>query len=189
MGKASVKVEHFQDAMICGECNKAKPCGCKNKCNKCKSKKPCDCDNIENSNWNMRSQEEKECPPCKEPDPTKWVLKTSVPPCPAMPDMSKYMLKTECPPIPDMSKYTLKTSIPSCPPCIATCSKPCKIGECPPCPRARCPVVNCPEPKPCPACPTAMCSPCPEPDIKCKASYESGPAVRPMLASTKTFGY
>lgn len=132
---------------------------------------------------------QKPCAPCPEPDPSKWVLKASVPPCPPMPDMSKYMLKTECPPQPDMSKYVLKTSVPKCPPCISTCSKPCKIGECPPCPRPRCPVVKCPEPKACPACPAAMCAPCPEPDIKCKAAYTPGTPVRPMLASTSTFGF
>lgn len=132
------------------------------------------------------------CPPCAtcpEPDPSKWVLKASVPPCPPMPDMSKYMLKTECPPQPDMSKYVLKTSVPKCPPCISTCSKPCKIGECPPCPRPRCPTVKCPEPKACPACPASMCAPCPEPDIKCKAAYVPSTPVRPMLASTSTFGF
>lgn len=129
------------------------------------------------------------CPPCMEPDPSKWVLKATVPPCPPMPDMSKYMLKTECPPQPDMSKYVLKTSVPNCPPCISTCSKPCKIGECPPCPRPRCPIVQCPEPKACPACPAAMCAPCPQPDIRCKADYKPGEPVRPMLASTNTFGF
>jgi hypothetical protein len=129
------------------------------------------------------------CPPCPEPDPSKWVLKSTVPPCPPMPDMSKYMLKTECPPIPDMSKYVLKSSVPQCPPCISTCSKPCKIGECPPCPRPRCPVVRCPEPKACPACPAAQCAPCPEPKIKCNAAYEPSTPVRPMLASTSTFGF
>lgn len=129
------------------------------------------------------------CAPCAEPDPSKWVLKASVPPCPPMPEMSKYMLKTECPPQPDMSKYVLKSSVPKCPPCISTCSKPCKIGECPPCPRPRCPIVKCPEPRACPACPESRCAPCPEPDIKCKASYEPGNPVRPMLASTSTFGF
>jgi len=124
-----------------------------------------------------------------DPDPSKWVLKATVPPCPPMPDMSKYMLKSECPPQPDMSKYVLKSSVPHCPPCISTCSKPCKIGECPPCPRPRCPVVNCPEPKACPACPAAQCAPCPEPRIKCNAAYEPSTPVRPMLASTATFGF
>jgi hypothetical protein len=126
---------------------------------------------------------------CPEPDPSKWVLKTTVPPCPPLPDMSKYMLKTECPPQPDMSKYVLKTSVPACPPCISTCSKPCKIGECPPCPRPRCPTVKCPEPKACPACPAVAVQPCPEPKVQCKAQYESHDSVRPMLSSTRTFGF
>jgi hypothetical protein len=126
---------------------------------------------------------------CPEPDPSKWVLKATVSPCPPLPDMSKYMLKTECPPQPDMSKYILKSSVPACPPCISTCSKPCKIGECPPCPRARCPTVKCPEPKACPACPAVSCPACDEPKIQCKAQYETSDTVRPMLASTKTFGF
>jgi hypothetical protein len=126
--------------------------------------------------------------PCPSPDPSKWVLRATIPPCPPQPDLSKYMLKTECPPLPDMSKYVLKSSVPKCPPCISTCSKPCKIGECPACPRPRCPVVKCPDPKACPACPAAQCAPCPEPNIRCKADYQPGP-VRPMLASTNTFGF
>lgn len=126
---------------------------------------------------------------CPSPDPSKWVLKATVPPCPPMPDMTKYMLKTECPPQPDMSKYVLKSSVPNCPPCISTCNKPCKIGECPPCPRPRCPIVQCPEPKSCPACPAAYCKPCPEPRVQCKAAYEPAQPVRPMLSSTSTFGF
>ena len=131
------------------------------------------------------------CPaqaPCPVPDATKYVLKSTVPPCPAMPDMSRYMLKTECPASPDMSKYVLKSSVPKCPPCISTCSKPCKIGECPPCPRPRCPVANCPDPKPCPACPDVQVAACPEPRVQCKAQYEPENKVRPMLASTAAFG-
>jgi hypothetical protein len=126
---------------------------------------------------------------CPEPDPSKWVLKATVPPCPPLPDMSKYMLKTECPPQPDMSKYVLKTSVPACPPCISTCSKPCKIGSCPPCPRPRCPTVKCPEPKACPACPAVSCPPCEEPRVQCRAEYETTSQVRPMLSSTRTFGF
>jgi hypothetical protein len=151
-------------------------------CDRCAKPRPCPCPVPERPKVTP-------CPTCPEPDPSKWVLKASVPPCPPMPDMSKYMLKTECPPLPDMSKYVLKSSVPQCPPCISTCSKPCKIGECPPCPRPRCPVVRCPEPKSCPACPAAMCAPCPEPNIKCKADYAPGAPVRPMLASTSTFGF
>lgn len=156
-------------------------------CPRCEMKTPCGCPKRGPSGSDGSNGQA--CPPCHEPDPSKWVLKSTVPPCPPMPDMSKYMLKTECPPQPDMSKYTLKSSVPNCPPCISTCSKPCKIGDCPPCPRPRCPVVQCPEPKACPACPAAMCAPCPEPNIKCKAAYEPRDPVRPMLASTSTFGF
>lgn len=127
--------------------------------------------------------------PCPSPDPTKWVLRSTIPPCPGSPDLSKYMLKTECPALPDMSNYVLKSSVPKCPPCIAGCSKPCKIGDCPPCPRPRCPIVQCPDPKPCPACPTVQCQPCPEPKVQCKADYQPNSQVRPMLASTSAFGF
>lgn len=166
----------------CDRCKKARPCGCPPvpaaaaPC--CGRPKPCGCPPNGLPN----------CPACPLPDPSKWVLKSTVPACPPLPDMSKYMLKTECPPLPDMSKYVLKSSVPKCPPCISTCSKPCKIGECPPCPRPRCPVVKCPEPKACPACPVASCAPCPEPNIQCKADYQNY-NVRPMLASTNTFGF
>ncbi len=123
------------------------------------------------------------------PDASKWVLRSTIPPCPPQPDMTRYMLKTECPPQPDMSKYVLKSSVPACPPCISTCSKPCKIGQCPPCPRARCPSVKCPDPKPCPACPNISVEACPEPNVQCNAKYESVNNVRPMLANTSTYGY
>jgi len=196
-------VENFEGGR-CITCNKARPCGCKSEsekerengyCNRCKNTRPCGCSGI-GSELSSRMSELGSigtkpivCPPCEKPDMSKWILKTSVPPCPPVPDMSRYMLKTECPPQPDMSKYVLKSSVPKCPPCISTCSKPCKIGECPPCPRPRCPTVQCPEPKACPACPAATCEPCPEPAIQCNAKYEPRAAVRPMLASTSTFGF
>lgn len=172
--------EGFQNEEgTCGRCRKPSPCGCP--CDSCGKPKPsCSC--------KPQQFGDAGCPACPLPDPSKWVLKSTIPPCPAMPDMSKYMLKTECPPLPDMSKYVLKSSVPKCPPCISTCSKPCKIGECPACPRPRCPVVKCPEPKACPACPAASCAPCPEPNIQCKADYQKS-NVRPMLASTSTFGF
>lgn len=193
-GGRRVAVEKFQN-QACNKCNKPSPCGCPFRklkpCFKCGKPNPCGCRMDKYAPGSDEGFDGKcaPCAPCAEPDHTKWVLKASVPPCPPRPDMSKYMLKTECPPHPDMSKYVLKTSVPKCPPCISTCSKPCKIGECPPCPRPRCPVVKCPEPRSCPACPEARCEPCPEPDIKCKASYEPGTPVRPMLASTSTFGF
>ena len=178
---AAKPVDHFANGE-CDRCKAPKPCGCPPPaaplCSCGKPKGSCGCPSSGAPN----------CPTCPLPDPSKWVLKSTVPSCPPLPDMSKYMLKTECPPLPDMSKYVLKSSVPKCPPCISTCSKPCKIGECPPCPRPRCPVVKCPEPRACPACPAASCAPCPEPNIQCKADYQSN-NVRPMLASTSTFGF
>lgn len=122
---------------------------------------------------------------CPQIDWSKYVLKASIPPCPPQPDMSRYMLKTECPAPPDMSKYILKSAVPPCPPCISTCNKPCKIGECPPCPRPRCPVVQCPEPKPCPPCAPVEPPRCPEPTVTCKANYEPEEPwlVRPLLST------
>jgi hypothetical protein len=183
VGRNSRKsVENFQNGN-CSICQRPSPCGCKPECNRCNKPRPCDCPDKKGR------EPVKFCPPCEQPDMSKWIQKSSVPPCPPVPDMSRYMLKTECPPQPDMSKYVLKSSVPKCPPCISTCSKPCKIGECPPCPRPRCPTVQCPEPKACPACPAAVCEPCPEPAIQCNAKYEPKTAVRPMLASTSVFGF
>jgi hypothetical protein len=125
------------------------------------------------------------CDKCPKIDWSKYILKASIPPCPPQPDMSRYMLKTECPAPPDMSRYILKSAVPPCPPCISTCNKPCKIGECPPCPRPRCPVVTCPEPKSCPPCAPVEPPRCPEPKVHCKANYEPEEPwmVRPLLAS------
>lgn len=157
--------------------------GASNNCGTCKKKTPCGC--AANTKQVVLT-----CP--QMPDMSKYVLKATVPPCPSLPDLSKYMLKTECPPYPDMSKYVLKSSVPKCPPCIASCSKPCKIGTCPPCPRPRCPVVKCPEPRSCQPCPTVF-GHCPEPNVSCKTSFADAGSgsgqVRPMLASTANFGY
>jgi hypothetical protein len=51
------------------------------------------------------------------PDLSKFVLKSSIPPCDPKPDMSKYVLRSSIPPMPDMEKYVLKTSVPACPRC------------------------------------------------------------------------
>ncbi len=105
------------------------------------------------------------------------------PPCPAMPDMSQYMLKSECPPTPDLSKYVLKSSVPKPQPIIvdnSACRK--EGGECPPCPRARCPEVKCPAPTKCPPpapCPRPVCPP---QVVKCKAEQSYEDRVRPFLA-------
>jgi hypothetical protein len=132
------------------------------------------------------------CPPCREPDMSKYVLKATVPPCPSCPDMSQYMLKTECPPTPDLSKYVLKSSVPRPQPIIID-SSACKKegGECPPCPRPRCPEVKCPPPTKCPPpapCPRPVCPP---QVVKCKAEDAVSQTVRPFLAplSMPGFGY
>jgi hypothetical protein len=130
------------------------------------------------------------CPPCREPDMSKYVLKATIPPCPTCPDMSQYMLKTECPPVPDLSKYVLKSSIPKQAPVILDCSK-CKKpgGECPPCPRARCPDVKCPEPTKCPPCAPCARATCPPAVVKCKAQEMPSSTVRPYLAPLNFSGF
>ena len=169
-------------------------------CTRCGTR-PCACTLGRNSDKDdkecKRSDNEYKCPSCPkcppQPDLSKYVLRTSVPPCPAMPDMSKYILKSEVPPLPDMSRYVLKSSIPKCPPCISSCSKPCSIGECPPCPRPRCPV-----PAPCPRttcapCPVVQPMRCPEPDVSCKPvlNYNAiqDTPVRPVMASLGSFNF
>ena len=141
-----------------------------------KSRDSCGCD---------RDHDHPDRRSCPQIDWSKYILKASIPPCPPLPDMSRYMLKTECPSPPDMSKYILKSAVPPCPPCISTCNKPCKIGECPPCPRPRCPTVECPEPKPCAPCAAVEPPRCPEPHVTCKARYEPEEPwmVRPLLST------
>jgi len=51
------------------------------------------------------------------PDMSKYVLKTEIPSCPKVPSPDKYILKTQvpvCSPPVDLSKYMLKTEIPPC---------------------------------------------------------------------------
>ena len=128
------------------------------------------------------------CPPA--PDMSKFVLKSSIPPCPQCPDMSSYMLKTECPPVPDLSHYVLKSSIPKSEPIIidnSSCRKDC--GECPPCPRPRCPDVHCPPPTRCPACPPCARKKCPDKVVKCKTEDTDNEQVRPYLTPLSIAGF
>lgn len=165
-------MEGFEDVSsdkTCQSCGRRNPCGCN---------KP-------------SPAPRPTCPPCKEPDLSKYVLKATIPPCPQCPDMSQYMLKTECPPVPDLSQYVLKSSIPKQQPVILDCSKCNKPkGECPPCPRARCPEVKCPEPTKCPPCAPCPRQTCPPAVVKCKAEDATPQTVRPFLAplSFSTFG-
>ena len=149
------------------------------KCNSCSRPCPCNC-----------PRPRPVCPPCREPDLSKYVLKSTIPPCPPQPDLSKYMLKTECPPVPDLSNYVLKSSIPKPQPVILDCTKCNKpSGECPPCPRPRCPEVKCPPPTKCPApapCPRQVCPPT---VVKCKAEDAPIQQVRPYLAPLSVTGF
>jgi len=129
------------------------------------------------------------CPPV--PDLSKYVLKTSIPPPPTCPEMTNYMLKSECPPVPDLSQYVLKSSIPKQQPIIIDTSEDVKskCGDCPPCPRPRCPEVKCPPPTVCPAaapCPRAVC---PQTTVKCKAEEVDSSPVRPFLAPLGMSGF
>jgi hypothetical protein len=124
-------------------------------------------------------------PECKQPDMSKYVLKSTIPPCPTCPDLSNYILKSECPPVPDLSNYVLKSSIPKQNPILLDCSKCHKPkGECPPCPRARCPEVKCPPPTKCPACAPCPRSTCPPAVLKVKAEQvvpSEQQLIRPYL--------
>jgi hypothetical protein len=130
------------------------------------------------------------CPPCAKPDLSKYILKSSIPAPTRCPDLSNYMLKTECPPVADLSKYVLKSSIPKQQPVIidnSSCKK--EAGECPPCPRARCPEVKCPAPTVCPApapCPRSVCPP---QTVKCKAESADQSTVRPFMVPLSMGGF
>ena len=143
-------------------------------CSSCGSNYPC----------SDHPQATGQCPMCPAyPDMSKYVLKSSIPPAPSCPDMSQYMLKTECPPVPDLSHYVLKSSVPKPQPIIVD-SSACKgqCGECPPCPRPRCPDVKCPAPTICPKpapCPRTVC---PTPVMNCKTEVLDQSPVRPFLA-------
>ena len=158
--------EGFQDYGVrCDSCGKDSPCNCP----KPNPRAICPA-----------------CPDCRQPDMSKYVLKSSIPPCPSCPDLSNYILKRECPPVPELSNYVLKSSIPKQNPVILDCSKCQKAkGDCPPCPRARCPEVKCPPATKCPACAPCPRTTCPPAVVKCKAE-EVIPAdqqlVRPYMA-------
>lgn len=129
------------------------------------------------------------CPPV--PDLSKYVLKTSIPPCAASPDMNNYMLKSECPPVPDLSQYVLKSSVPKQQPIIIDTSedRKGKCGDCPPCPRPRCPEVRCPPATVCPAPPPCPRAVCPQTTVKCKSEEIDSTPVRPFLAPLGVSGF
>jgi len=167
--------EGFEDYDECGTCGNPSPCGCS---------KP---------RRRIRSPSHSSSVPanCKQPDMNKYVLKSSIPPCAAVPDLSNYILKSECPPVPDLSNYVLKSSIPKQSPVILDCSKCQKgSGECPPCPRPRCPEVTCPTATKCAPCAPCPSMKCPPAVVKCKAedAINDSP-VRPYMAPLNFRGF
>ena len=129
-------------------------------------------------------------PPSGGTDMSQFVLKSQLQPSTPTPDMTSYMLKTECPPVPDLSKYVLKASIPKPQPVIidnSSCQK--DAGECPPCPRPRCPTVKCPKPEACPVAAPCPRQECPKTVVKCKSEEASQDIVRPFLAPLNMGGF
>jgi len=164
------------------------------RCNSCTKPMPCGCPMRKQGNINSQSSHmsgvKKEYVYPNSPDMSAYVLKATIPPCPPQPDLSKYMLKTECPPVPNLQNYVLKSSVPKPQPVILDCSKCTKpSGECPPCPRPRCPEVKCPPPTRCPApapCPRQICPPT---VVKCKSEEAPIQQVRPYLAPLSVTGF
>jgi hypothetical protein len=108
---------------------------------------PTKCKPVEDENCNPESK--KNCYDCDiltNKDINKYVLKSSVPPCP---DTSKFITKNMMHSCPDMTKYILKSEIPKCE--RFDKSKYILKSEIPPCPK--CPI--------CPVCP--VCPVCPKP--------------------------
>jgi len=166
-----IKQEGFESNGPCDSCGEPSPCGCKR----------------------PSARPHPACPECKQPNMSNYVLKSSIPSCPALPDMSNYILKTECPPVPDLSNYVLKSSIQRQGPVILDCSKCQKAkGECPPCPRPRCPETTCPAPTKCAPCAPCARQSCPPAVVKCKAENatpDSESLVRPYLAPLSFSGF
>ena len=166
-----------------------------NTCDNCGQDAPCGCDQPRHQSKRDQNNDPKDAnrpaPECKQPNMSNYVLKSSIPPCPAVPDLSNYILKSECPPVPDLSNYVLKSSIPKQNPVILDCSKCQKpSGECPPCPRPRCPDVKCPPATKCPSCPPCPRMSCPPAVVKCKAEdVVSDSFVRPYLAPLSYRGF
>ena len=151
-------------------------------CSSCGRKSPCDCP--------TPRPVCAPCEPCREPDMSRYILRSTIPSCPTCPDLSMYLLKSEVPPAVDLSQYVLKASIPKQQPVILDCSKCNKPkGDCPPCPRARCPEVKCAPPTKCPACAPCPRAECPPAVVKCKAEEQVVDGVRPFLAPLNFRGF
>ena len=173
--------EGFQDSPDrCNRCGVPKPCRCVKRSDTCGS----------SSSSCPTPAPIAPCPRTIEPDLSKYVLKSSIPPPKQMPDLSNYMLKSECPPTVDLSKYVLRSSIPKPQPVIidnSSCKK--DAGECPPCRRERCPIVKCPPPVKCDPPPPCMRAVCPKTVVKCKSEEQTQDTIRPFLAPLNMNGF
>lgn len=180
----SSNIEGFQNNRGRG---RGKGKGKANLCNICKMSTPCGCPGPRPGE---HQKQYGQYSGYSSPDMSAFVLKSTIPPCPPQPDLSKYMLKTECPSVPNLANYVLKSSVPKPQPVILDCSQCTKpSGECPPCPRPRCPEVKCPPPTVCPApaaCPRQVCPPT---VVKCKSEEAPIQQVRPYLAPLSVTGF
>ena len=180
------ELEGFQDSPDrCNRCGVPKPCRCVNR-----SADRCGSGSGSGSSSCPPPAAVAPCPRTTEPDLSKYVLKSSIPPPRQMPELSNYMLKSECPPTVDLSKYVLRSSIPKPQPVIidnSSCKK--DAGECP-----RCPVIRCPPPR------AVKCEPCPVPApcprvyqkptvVKCKSEEQNQDTIRPFLAPLNMNGF
>lgn len=175
--------EGFEDSPDrCNRCGAPRPCGC--------VKKPANTCGSDSSSSCPPPAPIAPCPRTMEPDLSKYVLKSSIPPPKQMPELSNYMLKSECPAVPDLSKYVLRSSIPKPQPVIidnSSCKK--DAGECPPCRRERCPIVKCPPPVKCDPPPPCMRAVCPKTVVKCKSEEQTQDTIRPFLAPLNMNGF
>ncbi len=122
-------------------------------CNFCNTS-PCGCGGYKKEKYDEVC---KTCDITNNKDIDKYVLKSSVPPCP---DMSNFVAKNQMNSCPDLKDYVLKSEIKACE--KVDMNQYIKKSEIPPCPT--CP--TCPE---CPVCPVC---PKPVPPPKCKQIYE-----------------
>ena len=136
--------------MNCDDNSSSNGEGEKKKCCKKKQKQEEECEEKEPS----KSEMCRTCDITHNKDIDKYVLKSSVPPCP---DMSEYAKKNQIKPDMNMSEWIRKSDIEACQ--KVDMNEFIRKSEIPPCP----PPVKCPE---CPICPK------PQPAQKCKEINE-----------------
>jgi len=107
------------------------------------------------------------------PNMKDYIKRSEIPICPRLPNMNKYVLKSEVPKyeFPDLNKYVLKSSVPHP---FPKCEKIPKCPKCPKCPNIKCPDV--PEYPEIPECPKVNCEKfkCPKPTcpkVECPSLY------------------